>query len=56
LQQAGEYLTDQGLLIVEIGHNRDALERTFPNTPFTWLETSADDEFVFLLKRDQLPQ
>ena len=55
LRNAGNHLTDGGLLIVEIGHNRETLERTFPDTPFTWLETSAGDEFVFLLKRDQLP-
>lgn len=56
LRNAAGHLTDQGLLIVEIGHNREALERAFPQTPFTWLETSAGDELVFLLKRDQLPQ
>ncbi|MGH8761642.1 MAG: 50S ribosomal protein L3 N(5)-glutamine methyltransferase [Nitrosospira sp.] len=54
LREAANHLTDQGLLIVEIGHNREALEREFSRIPFTWLETSAGDEFVFLLKRDQL--
>jgi len=56
LRGAASHLTDQGLLIVEIGHNRETLERAFPQTPFTWLETSAGDEFVFLLKREQLPR
>ena len=56
LLHAANYLTDGGILIVEIGHNRQALEQAFPLTPFTWLETSAGDEFVFLLKRDQLPE
>ncbi|SDA22474.1 [LSU ribosomal protein L3P]-glutamine N5-methyltransferase [Nitrosospira sp. Nsp18] len=56
LLQASDYLTDRGILIVEIGHNRQALEQAFPLTPFTWLETSAGDEFVFLLRRDQLPE
>jgi ribosomal protein L3 glutamine methyltransferase len=56
LLQAANSLTDGGILIVEIGHNRQALEQAFPLTPFTWLETSAGDEFVFLLKRDQLPE
>ena len=55
LRNAKQYLADDGLLIVEIGHNRDRLEDAFPQTPFTWLETSAGDEFVFLLKRDQFP-
>lgn len=56
LREAASHLTDRGLLIVEIGHNRDALEQAFPQTPFTWLETSAGDGFVFMLKRDHLPQ
>lgn len=55
LSDAAAHLTDQGLLVVEIGHNRDAVLSEYPRTPFTWLETSAGDEFVFLLRRDQLP-
>lgn len=54
LSRAADYLTDQGILIVEIGHNREALLAAFPRIPFTWLETSAGDAFVFLLTRDQL--
>lgn len=55
LQQAARYLTDDGILVVEIGHNRAALEQAYPKLPFTWLETSAGGEFVFLLQRKQLP-
>ena len=55
LHQAANHLNEQGILIVEIGHNRKLLEQAFPRTPFTWLETNAGDEFVFLLKRNQLP-
>ncbi len=55
IHEAPNHLTDTGMLIVEIGHNREALEYAFPRIPFTWLETSAGDEFVFLLKCDQLP-
>ena len=54
LEQAARHLTDDGILIVEIGHNRDALEQAFPQLPFTWLETSGGDEFVFMLQREQL--
>lgn len=55
LNNAAQYLTDDGILIAEIGHNREILESTFPQTPFTWLETSAGDEFIFLLRREELP-
>jgi ribosomal protein L3 glutamine methyltransferase len=48
LRQAADHLTEHGILIVEIGHNRDALEAAYPELPFTWLEVSAGDEFVFL--------
>ena len=56
IELAPQYLTPSGLLIVEIGHNRDVLERAYPNVNFTWLETSAGDEFVFSLTREQLPK
>ncbi|MBM3350913.1 MAG: 50S ribosomal protein L3 N(5)-glutamine methyltransferase [Betaproteobacteria bacterium] len=54
LREAANYLTDEGLLVVEIGHNRDALLEAYPNLPFTWLEVSSGDEFVFLLTKSQL--
>jgi ribosomal protein L3 glutamine methyltransferase len=54
LEHAAEHLTPHGILIVEIGHNRDALEAAYPDLPFTWLEVSAGDQFVFLLHRNDL--
>ncbi|HKO89326.1 MAG TPA: 50S ribosomal protein L3 N(5)-glutamine methyltransferase [Burkholderiales bacterium] len=54
LRSARAFLKERGLLIVEIGHNRSQLERTFPHLPFTWLEVSAGEQFVFLLTREQL--
>ncbi|OIQ88606.1 50S ribosomal protein L3 glutamine methyltransferase [mine drainage metagenome] len=54
LRDAAEHLHPGGLLVVEIGHNRDKLEAAYPELPFTWLEVSAGDQFVFLLGREQL--
>lgn len=54
LREAANYLNDDGILIVEIGHNREALEAAYPNTMFNWLETSSGNEFVFLLTKDLL--
>lgn len=51
---APRFLTPHGLLIVEIGHNREELEASFPELPFTWLETSGGDGFVFMLHMEQL--
>ena len=56
LQQAHKHLRPGGVLVAEIGHNRDALEAAFPELPFSWLETSGSDEFVFILAEDALTQ
>jgi ribosomal protein L3 glutamine methyltransferase len=55
LADAGRFLSPGGLLVVETGRHRRELERAFPRTPFTWVETSAGDGLVFLLRRDDLP-
>ncbi len=55
LKEAKKYLNDDGILVVEIGHNRDALLDTYPELPFTWLDVESGNEFVFLLTKEQLP-
>jgi ribosomal protein L3 glutamine methyltransferase len=55
LRDARRHLKPGGMLVVEIGHNRTAIEKAFPRLPFTWLEVSAGEDFVFLLERAQLP-
>ncbi len=54
LAQAKAHLNPGGLLVVEIGHNRDALQAAFPALPFTWLDTAGGDQFVFMLRREDL--
>jgi ribosomal protein L3 glutamine methyltransferase len=54
LREAANYLNDDGVLIVEIGHNRDALYEAYPNMPFTWLDTSGGDQFVFIITKEDL--
>lgn len=54
LLQAAKFLNPKGVLLVEIGHNRETLEAAYPELPFMWLETSGGDGFVFLLTREQL--
>ncbi len=55
LREARKYLNNKGFLIVESGHNRGVIESTFPTLPFTWLDVSAGDELVFLLRAEDLP-
>ena len=55
LATAKAHLNPGGLLVVEIGHNRDVLEAAYPTLPFTWIDTESGDQFVFLLRREDLP-
>ncbi|MHB1246402.1 MAG: 50S ribosomal protein L3 N(5)-glutamine methyltransferase [Sulfuriferula sp.] len=54
LAAAPDHLNPGGILIAEIGHNRDALEEAFPDLSFTWLDTGDSDEYVFLVTKEQL--
>lgn len=54
LKEAAQHLNPDGILVVEIGHNKDELERAFPRLSFVWLDTSAGDRFVFMLRRKDL--
>ena len=54
LDEAAAFLEPGGWLIVEVGHNRRRVERAFPRLPFIWAETSAGDDCVFLLRREDL--
>lgn len=56
LKEAAQHLNPDGILVVEIGHNKDELERAFPRLSFVWLDTSAGDRFVFMLRRKDLTQ
>ncbi|VVE16014.1 50S ribosomal protein L3 N(5)-glutamine methyltransferase [Pandoraea anhela] len=52
---AREHLTDDGVLVVEIGNERHFVEAAFPDLPITWLATSAGDDMVFLVQAADLP-
>ncbi|AJP57393.1 ribosomal protein L3 N(5)-glutamine methyltransferase [Pandoraea vervacti] len=52
---AREHLTDDGVLVVEIGNERPFVEAAFPDLPMTWLATSAGDDMVFLVQAADLP-
>ncbi len=54
LAQAPDYLTDNGLLVVEVGNSAAALEAAFPHLPFLWLEFSHGGSGVFVLTRQEL--
>ncbi|WP_371324999.1 50S ribosomal protein L3 N(5)-glutamine methyltransferase [Dechloromonas sp. ZY10] len=55
LANAKRHLNPGGIVVVEIGHNRDELEAAYPQLPFTWLDTRAGDQYVFMLRYEELP-
>ncbi len=51
---AATHLYANGVLVVEVGFNREGVEQAFPKMPFTWAETSVGDEVVFVIDRETL--
>lgn len=56
LREAADHLSEQGLLVVEVGNSAVALEQAFPTVSFTWIEFEQGGEGVFVLTREQLAQ
>lgn len=54
LRDAARHLNPGGMLAVEIGHNRDAVEAAFPELELVWPEIEGGSGTVFLLAREQL--
>lgn len=52
--EALDYLTEEGVLIVEVGNSWRALEDAFPALSFLWLDFERGGHGVFLLTRQQL--
>ncbi|MCZ8234340.1 MAG: 50S ribosomal protein L3 N(5)-glutamine methyltransferase [Inhella sp.] len=48
-------LAPNGVLVLEIGHERAHFEAAFPRLEAVWLETSAGSDQVLLLTREALP-
>jgi len=55
IAEGAAHLNPNGVLAVEVGHNRDIVEAAFPDLPFNWLSTRGGDDMVFVLRRKDLP-
>ncbi|HEU6455339.1 MAG TPA: 50S ribosomal protein L3 N(5)-glutamine methyltransferase [Roseateles sp.] len=54
LSAAPAALNDGGVLVLEIGNEREHFEAAFPRLEAVWLETSAGSDHVLLLTKDNL--
>ena len=52
--EVGQRLTDDGILILEIGHEADHFEAAFPELEPLWLDTAATERQIMLLHAEQL--
>ncbi len=54
LKEAEDLLTEDGLLVVEVGNSWPALEEAYPALPFTWVEFERGGHGVFILSARDL--
>ncbi|RAR62076.1 [LSU ribosomal protein L3P]-glutamine N5-methyltransferase [Onishia taeanensis] len=54
LREARSLLSDDGVLIVEVGNSDHHLEAAFPEVPFLWLEFERGGQGVFVLTAQEL--
>jgi|TARA_B110000259_G_scaffold4473_1_gene5074 ribosomal protein L3 glutamine methyltransferase len=54
LREAEHYLTQDGVLVVEVGNSSQALGLAFPKVSFVWIDFDEGDGGVFMLTREEL--
>jgi ribosomal protein L3 glutamine methyltransferase len=54
LSGAKLHLKANGLLAIEVGHNREIMDSAFPDLPLTWIDTDSGEGKIFLVRREDL--
>lgn len=54
LQQAADFLSDQGLLVVEVGNSQFAMMEKYPELPLSWIEFEHGGSGVFCITANEL--
>jgi ribosomal protein L3 glutamine methyltransferase len=54
LRDAPAHMSENAVLVLEIGHERDYFEAAFPHLDVVWLSTSAGDDQVLLITRQAI--
>ncbi len=54
LANLSRHLNPGGIAVIEVGNSWEALEETYANVPFTWLEFERGGHGVFLLTKEQI--
>ncbi|MFA4914554.1 MAG: 50S ribosomal protein L3 N(5)-glutamine methyltransferase [Burkholderiaceae bacterium] len=54
LRDAPSFLTEEGIIVLEIGHERPYFEAAFPHLEPMWLQTEMAGDQLLLLTREQL--
>ncbi len=56
LKQAASFLTDNGVIIIEVGASAELLMQKYPDIQFNWIEFEMGGDGIFVMTREELQQ
>lgn len=55
VHESKKYLNENGKIFVEIGHNRDEVEKVFNGINIWWVDTPSGSDYIFMIDKKDLP-